>query len=107
MLMVRAHENHSFLAVPLLAVAVAWDPRRWPLYLLSTAGLFLNLALHDPLAVENYASPPAPDQPLPAAIFVGQMLNVGLNFVVLGWLSWALFELSVGREGGQNAELPH
>jgi hypothetical protein len=92
-LMVRAHENHGYLAIPFLTLAVAWSPRLWPLPVLASVGLLVNLALHDPLVLGAYASPPAPGQPLPGALLAAQLANVGLNLGLLAMLArevWAL-----------------
>jgi hypothetical protein len=92
-LMVRAHENHSFLALAFLVLAAGWDGRRWPLYALGSAALLLNLGLHDPALVGSWASPPAPEQPQPLWLTALQLLNVGLNFLMLGLLARALLAL--------------
>ena len=98
MLMVRAHENHSALAIPLLLLATACDRRRWPFYALATVGLLLNLALHDPLLIGAYASPPAPGQPYPPLALTGQLLNLGLNLALLALLArWLLDRAQDGR----------
>lgn len=80
---VRAHENHLFMALPFLAVAWALDRRYGLVFVLVSVSLLLNLALHDPLLVENWASGPDPGQPLPAWIIIGQVVNVVLNLVTL------------------------
>jgi dolichyl-phosphate-mannose-protein mannosyltransferase len=80
---VRAHENHLFMALPFLAVAWALDRRYGVIFVLVSLSLFMNLALHDPLLVENWAAGPDPGQPLPGWIIAGQVLNVVLNLVTL------------------------
>jgi dolichyl-phosphate-mannose-protein mannosyltransferase len=80
---VRAHENHLFMALPFLAVAWALDRRFGLVFVLVSASLLLNLALHDPLLVGNWATGPDPGHPLPTWIIAGQVLNVVLNLVTL------------------------
>jgi hypothetical protein len=80
---VRAHENHLFMALPFLAVAWALDRRFGLLFGLVSASLLLNLALHDPLLVGNWAAGPDPGQPLPTWVVAGQVLNVMLNLLAL------------------------
>jgi hypothetical protein len=78
---VRAHENHLFMALPFLAVAWALDRRYGLLFVLVSASLLLNLALHDPLLVANWAAGPDPDQLLPPWVVAGQVLNVMMNLL--------------------------
>jgi dolichyl-phosphate-mannose-protein mannosyltransferase len=78
---VRAHENHLFMALPFLAVAWALDRRYVLLFGLVSASLLLNLALHDPLLVGNWAAGPDPGQPLPTWVVAGQVLNVIINLL--------------------------
>jgi Gpi18-like mannosyltransferase len=82
---VRAHENHLFMALPFLAVAWALDRRYGLLFGLVSASLLLNLALHDPLLVSNWAAGPDPNQPLPFAIVAAQVLNVAMNLLALAY----------------------
>ena len=81
MVTVRAHENHLFMALPFLAVAWALDRRYGLLFVLVSASLLLNLALHDPLLVGNWAAGPDPDQPLPGWVVAGQVVNVVMNLL--------------------------
>lgn len=81
MVTVRAHENHLFMALPFLAVAWALDRRYGLLFALVSASLLLNLALHDPLLVANWAAGPDPDQPLPGWVVAGQVINVVMNLL--------------------------
>jgi dolichyl-phosphate-mannose-protein mannosyltransferase len=80
---VRAHENHLFMALPFLAVAWALDRRYGLVFVLVSISLLMNLALHDPLLVENLAAGPDPGHPLPAWIIVAQITNVAINLVTL------------------------
>ena len=80
---VRAHENHLFMALPFLAVAWALDRRYGVVFVLASLSLLMNLALHDPLLVQNWAAGPDPGQPLPAGIILAQITNVVLNLVTL------------------------
>ncbi|MGE3272772.1 MAG: hypothetical protein AB7P40_28805, partial [Chloroflexota bacterium] len=70
-------------ALPFLAVAWALDRRYGLVFVLVSASLLLNLALHDPLLVSNWAAGPDPGQPLPVWILTGQILNVVLNLATL------------------------
>lgn len=83
-LTVRAHENHLFMAVPLLTVAWALDRRFGLLVALTSASLLLNIALHDPLLMSNYAAGPDPGQPLPVWVIVLQVVNVLMNLAACG-----------------------
>ena len=83
-LTVRAHENHLFMALPFLAVGWVLDRRLGPLFLLATVGLLLNIALHDPLLMSNYAAGPDPGQPLPGWVVLAQVLNVLVNLALFG-----------------------
>jgi len=80
---VRAHENHLFMALPFLAVAWALDRRFGLLFGLVSASLLLNITLHDPLLVGNWAAGPDPDQPLPTWVVAGQVINVMMNLLAL------------------------
>ncbi|MCC7371069.1 MAG: hypothetical protein IT306_21825 [Chloroflexi bacterium] len=80
---VRAHENHLFMALPFLAVAWALDRRYGAIFVMVSASLLLNLALHDPLLVGNWAAGPDPGQPLPYWIVAAQVLNVALNLMTV------------------------
>src|SRR4051794_6149519 len=80
---VRAHENHLFMALPFLAVAWALDRRYGLLFVLVSASLLLNITLHDPLLVGNWAAGPDPDQPLPTWVVAGQVINVMMNLLAL------------------------
>ncbi|MFN8637310.1 MAG: hypothetical protein U0893_25960 [Chloroflexota bacterium] len=82
---VRAHENHLFMALPFLAVAWALDRRYGLLFGLVSASLLLNLALHDPLLVSNWAAGPDPDQPLPFVVVALQVLNVAMNLCAFAY----------------------
>jgi hypothetical protein len=78
---VRAHENHLFMALPFLAVAWAFDRRYGLLFGLVSTSLLLNLGLHDPLLMGNWAAGPDPGQPLPSWVVAGQVVNVVLNLL--------------------------
>jgi Gpi18-like mannosyltransferase len=79
---VRAHENHLFMAIPFFAVAWAFDRRFGLILALASTSLLLNIALHDPLLVSNYAAGPDPGHPLPVWIVGSQVANVLLNVLV-------------------------
>ena len=83
-LTVRAHENHLFMAVPFLAVAWALDRRFGLLLVLISASLLLNIALHDPLLMSNYAAGPDPGHPLPVWVIALQVVNVLMNLAACG-----------------------
>ncbi len=83
-LIVRAHENHLFMAIPFLAVAWALDRRVGLVLVLVSLGLLANIALHDPLLVGNLAAGPDPGQPLPGWVILAQIANVLLNLATLG-----------------------
>lgn len=92
MLPTRVHENHMFMVLPLLAVAMAGDARlRWVFGVLSVTFL-ANLALHDPpLASILWKVSAQPYwQPL-------QLANSAVNVLVL--LGWAVM-LGARRERG-------
>lgn len=80
----RAHENHLFLALPLLALV--WHRHRVLLWVYGAASLTMavNMAVHDPLFA-----------PRPESIFPGdplwwvQMANSAANVAVL--TAWAVF----------------
>jgi Gpi18-like mannosyltransferase len=97
---VRAHENHLFMAVPFLAVAWALDRRYGILFGLISASLLLNLALHDPLLVGNWAAGPDPGQPLPTWIVAGQVINVVMNLLAFAIALVITLGLVV-RDGGR------
>lgn len=78
---VRAHENHLFMALPFLSVAWALDRRYGILFVLVSASLLLNLALHDPLLVSNYAAGPDAGAGLPAWVIGAQVANVLMNLL--------------------------
>lgn len=81
---VRAHENHLFMALPFLTVAWALDRRFGLLLGLTSASLLLNIALHDPLLMSNYAAGPDPGQPLPVWVIALQVVNVLMNLAASG-----------------------
>lgn len=89
MLMVRAHENHAYLALALLAGSIAVRPRApvWRVYWLGSVGLLLNLVLRDPLVMGPFTSVPDPGQDAPVAVVALQLLNVAINAIVLGALA--------------------
>jgi len=93
LLMVRAHENHGYLAVPLLALAAALAPRWWPLCGLVSLTVLVNLVLRDPLLLGAYVSVPDPGQPAPPLLVAAQLGNVALNFVILGLFARALLRV--------------
>ena len=79
----QAHENHLFLALPLLALA--WPTRRGLLlaYAVLTATVLLNMALHDQLLLEALGR--SLDDGLVQRL---RLLNAAAN--VLCFLSWSL-----------------
>ena len=83
-LTVRAHENHLFMAIPFLTVAWALDRRIGVVLGLVSASLLLNVALHDPLLMDNYAAGPDPGQPLPAWVILLQIVNVLMILAACG-----------------------
>ncbi|MCC6175027.1 MAG: DUF2029 domain-containing protein [Chloroflexi bacterium] len=80
---VRAHENHLFMAIPFLALAWVLDRRFGLLFGLVSLSLLLNVALHDPLLMANWAAGPDPGQPLPTWVVTAQVVNVLLNLLAL------------------------
>lgn len=105
MLMVRAHENHGYLVLPFLAVAAATDRRRWPLYVLGTTGLLLNLALRDALLVGSWADMPASVHPAPVLVPALQVVNVGLNLLLLGLFARQLWAIVKHGQTGRKTSL--
>ncbi|MDP8922500.1 MAG: glycosyltransferase 87 family protein [Chloroflexota bacterium] len=83
-LTVRAHENLLFMALPFLTVAWALDRRLGLLLVVTSASLLLNVALHDPLLMGNYAAGPDPGYPLPVWVIVAQVVNVLMNLAACG-----------------------
>jgi hypothetical protein len=98
---VRAHENHLFMALPFLAVAWALDRRFGLLFGLVSASLLLNIALHDPLLVGNWAAGPDPGQPLPAWVVAGQVVNVMMNLLALAIALVVTLRLVIGTGAGR------
>ncbi|MFN0073981.1 MAG: hypothetical protein ACKVVP_21080 [Chloroflexota bacterium] len=94
MLMVRAHENHGYLALPLLAGALAVCPSR-PLarvLVLASIALLMNLMLRDPFLAGPYSSIPDAGQEAPFAIVALQVANVMLNAATLIMFARILLE---------------
>ena len=83
-LTVRAHENHLFMAIPFLTVAWALDRRFGLLLAMTSASLLMNVALHDPLLMSNYAAGPDPGHPLPGWVILLQVVNVLINLAACG-----------------------
>jgi hypothetical protein len=81
----QAHENHAFVALPLLALALPWRPRLgYAFALLSLTGL-LNLTLQDPLLLDVLGlAGPAPETRQVLADL--RTLNAaGAVALLLGW----------------------
>ena len=99
MLMVRAHENHGYLAATILGGAVAVAPGR-PIirvFALVSLALLMNLVLRDPLIMDPFTSIPDPGQDAPPMLVALQMLNVALNGVALALLGVLLWGRSSPR----------
>jgi Gpi18-like mannosyltransferase len=78
----QLHENHSFMVLPLLALALPFDRWAWaPLVTVSTT-LLLNMTLHDPLFTSDLPS---------ALIHSLTIYNALANMVLLGVWTWRLF----------------
>jgi hypothetical protein len=80
MLMTRAHENHSYLAVVLLisALAIYYDGRIWAIFGIVSVGLLANLVLRDPLVMGLYTSVPDPGQEAPPFVMAAQVANIAV-----------------------------
>jgi hypothetical protein len=79
MLSVQVHENHLYLALPLMAAAGALLPRMRGPYALASAVCFLNLFLFQGLGK---------DVPLPPRVIGGLDATVVVAFVNIGALVW-------------------
>ena len=82
MLSGQVHENHSYLALPLLAVAAAEVPRIRPLFWLITAAYVLNLYLFYGLGM---TIPPVIDRSV-TFVDASILLSVGY-FALFAWLT--------------------
>ncbi|MFN8523190.1 MAG: glycosyltransferase 87 family protein [Chloroflexota bacterium] len=99
---VRAHENHLFMAAPLLTLTWSLERRGLVVLAMVSTGLLLNVALHDPLLMGSFAAGPDPGQPLPAWVIVAQVGNVLLNLTTLGvalaaWLGAGRWQAEAAR----------
>jgi hypothetical protein len=86
----QAHENHLFLALPLLALA--WPAKRLLLvpFALVSITLFWNIALHDHLLFDLLQMDPE-SRPIQLA----RLANASINLLV--WLTWCLAaEMGIG-----------
>lgn len=86
----RAHEYHAFFVLPFLAAAWPSQRRLLALYLLASAGLLANLALHDPIVVGALAGPPSLNAPYPSWYAALTVLNVGMFAALVVGLARAL-----------------
>lgn len=79
----RAHENHAFFVLPLLALAL--PVARWPRLIFAgiSATLLLNMVLHDPLLAPGLETLISPD-----AQWRLQMADAAANLLLL--LGWSL-----------------
>jgi hypothetical protein len=89
MLMTRAHENHSYLALALLVCALAThaDRRLWAITGIVSVGLLANLVLRDPLVMGSLTSVPDPGQDPPPLVVALQLTNIavfGIALVLMG-----------------------
>jgi hypothetical protein len=94
MLMTRAHENHSYLALTLLlgAVAASRGTRQiWTIVCVLSLGLLANLVLRDPLIMGPNTSVPDLGAPAPAWIIALQIANVAVFGAALVLFIGALF----------------
>jgi hypothetical protein len=94
----QAHENHAFVALPLLALALPWRPRLgYAFALLSLTGL-LNLTLQDPLLLDALGlAGPAPETRQVLADL--RTLNAtGAVALLLGWSILAASRNPVRRD---------
>jgi hypothetical protein len=83
----QAHENHLFLALPLLALALPARPSLAWIYGLLSLSLLLNIALHDQLVLEALGT----DVGDPFVLNLG-LANAALN--VACWVGWSLARIS-------------
>ena len=84
MVTTRAHENHAYFALPLLAMALPTSRFYWTIFWLLSLTLFLNMAYHD-FGLDSWR----------LARFTAeewrtlQLINAGLNVVV--FLVWSAY----------------
>ncbi len=80
----RAHENHAFMVLPLLAVAAPRSYFLMAAFAIISATQFLNMALHD------FSLEPLRESLLGAEAWVRlQLLNAGLNVALfVAWSAW-------------------
>ena len=93
MLMTRAHENHSYLALVLLMAAVAVHAnasQAGRIAAVVSIGLLANLVLRDPLVMGPLTSVPDTGQPAPLWVLGLQIANVGVFALALALLAQAL-----------------
>lgn len=74
----RAHENHAFFVLPLLAMALPSVAAARPLFAGITLTVLLNMLLHDPSLAPALAAVLSPDERWSL-----QMANAGLNLLML------------------------
>jgi hypothetical protein len=92
-LMTRAHENHSYLALVLSMMAIASNvsPRQAVrIAAVISIGLLANLVLRDPLLMGPFTSVPDPGQPAPLWVVGLQIGNVVVFALALALLGRAL-----------------
>ncbi len=92
MLMTRAHENHSYLALTLLVCALATHRNRrlWAIAVLVSIGLLANLVLRDPLVMGAFTSVPDPGQDPPLLIVALQVVNIAVFGIALALMGRVL-----------------
>jgi len=97
----RAHENHAFFVLPLLAMALPTVPWARVLFAGITLTLFLNMALHDPLLAPRLQALAAPD-----TLWRLQMANASLNLLMLAGWTALLLRPSLGRLATHSGTIP-
>jgi hypothetical protein len=88
----RAHENHAFFVLPLLAMALPTARWPWVIFVGISITLLLNMVLHDPLLAPDLQALVSPDTQWRL-----QMANAAANILLL--IGWTVALLRTPRSG--------
>lgn len=98
----RAHENHWFFVLPLLALALPGAPAMLKFFLALTATGFLNLLLHDDFVMGKLHPLLPPNLQLEL-----QLLNSTANiFILAAWTVWLVRQPAPGQPAGRGSCRP-